>query len=101
MRRVRGRDLAMILQDPMASLNPALTIGEQVAEPLRLHQGLRGAAVREASIAALKRMRIAWPEQRWRSTRTISAAACVSVWPAPSPWPASRRCSSPTSRPPR
>jgi oligopeptide/dipeptide ABC transporter ATP-binding protein len=63
MRHVRGRDLAMILQDPMASLNPALTIGEQVAEPLRLHQGLRGAAVREASIAALKRMRIAWPEQ--------------------------------------
>ena len=63
MRRVRGRDLAMILQDPMASLNPALTIGEQVAEPLRLHQDLRGAAVREASIAALKRMRIAWPEQ--------------------------------------
>src|SRR3954447_16917367 len=63
MRRVRGRDLAMILQDPMASLNPALTIGEQVAEPLRLHQGLRGPAVREASITALKRMRIAWPEQ--------------------------------------
>jgi oligopeptide/dipeptide ABC transporter ATP-binding protein len=62
MRHVRGRDLAMILQDPMASLNPALTIGEQVAEPLRLHQGLRGPAVREASITALKRMRIAWPE---------------------------------------
>lgn len=62
MRRVRGRDLAMILQDPMASLNPALTIGDQVAEPLRLHQGLRGPAVREASIEALKRMRISWPE---------------------------------------
>lgn len=62
MRHIRGRDLAMILQDPMASLNPALTIGEQVAEPLRLHQGLRGPAVREASIEALKRMRISWPE---------------------------------------
>jgi oligopeptide/dipeptide ABC transporter ATP-binding protein len=63
MRQVRGRHLAMILQDPMASLNPALTIGDQVAEPLRLHQGLRGGAVRQAATAALKRMRISWPEQ--------------------------------------
>ncbi|STV16500.1 dipeptide transport ATP-binding protein DppD [Klebsiella pneumoniae] len=47
MRRVRGADLAMIFQEPMTSLNPVFTIGEQIAESLRLHQGLgarRGAA---------------------------------------------------------
>lgn len=40
MRRVRGADLAMIFQEPMTSLNPVFTIGEQIAESLRLHQGL-------------------------------------------------------------
>ncbi len=46
MRRVRGADLAMIFQEPMTSLNPVFTIGEQIAESLRLHQGwgARGAA---------------------------------------------------------
>lgn len=39
MRRVRGADLAMIFQEPMTSLNPVFTIGEQIAESLRLHQG--------------------------------------------------------------
>src|SRR5688572_12960334 len=44
MRWVRGKQIAMVLQDPMTSLNPALTIGTQVAEVVRLHQGLRGMA---------------------------------------------------------
>lgn len=40
MRRIRGREIAMILQNPLSSLNPALTIGEQIAEAIREHQGL-------------------------------------------------------------
>jgi peptide/nickel transport system ATP-binding protein len=40
LRRIRGRDIAMIFQEPMTSLNPVLTIGRQVAEPLRVHQGV-------------------------------------------------------------
>ena len=48
MRRVRGKQIAMVLQDPMTSLNPALTIGTQVSEVVRLHQGLRGAAAARA-----------------------------------------------------
>src|SRR3990170_864982 len=42
MRRVRGRLISMILQDPMTSLNPVFSIGSQVEEAIRIHQGLRG-----------------------------------------------------------
>ena len=58
MRRIRGKQIAMVLQDPMTSLNPALAIGTQVAEVVRLHQGVRGAALRERVLKALKRLRI-------------------------------------------
>src|SRR5437016_7428937 len=58
MRRVRGKQIAMVLQDPMTSLNPALTIGSQVSEVVKLHQGLRGASLRERVVDALSRLRI-------------------------------------------
>src|SRR5256712_8200734 len=58
MRRVRGKQIAMVLQDPMTSLNPALTIGTQVGEVVRLHQGLRGAPLRERVLESLRRLRI-------------------------------------------
>ena len=58
MRRVRGKQIAMVLQDPMTSLNPALTIGTQVGEVVRLHQGLRGASLRDRVLDALSRLRI-------------------------------------------
>src|SRR6184192_1611642 len=44
MRHVRGKRIAMILQDPMASLNPLFSIGDQVAEPIRVHEGVGRAA---------------------------------------------------------
>src|SRR5438445_7629896 len=58
MRRVRGKQIAMVLQDPMTSLNPALTIGTQVGEVVRLHQGVRGASLRERVLDSLRRLRI-------------------------------------------
>jgi oligopeptide/dipeptide ABC transporter ATP-binding protein len=58
MRRVRGKKIAMVLQDPMTSLNPALTIGTQVGEVLRLHQGVRGRTLRDRVLDALTRLRI-------------------------------------------
>ena len=66
MRRVRGKQIAMVLQDAMTALNPALTIGAQAAEVLRLHQGLRGGALRARVLEALTRMRLAGAAARLR-----------------------------------
>jgi oligopeptide transport system ATP-binding protein len=66
MRWVRGKQIAMVLQDPMTSLNPALTIGTQVAEVVRLHQGVRGTSLRERVLEALRRLRIPGAEARLR-----------------------------------
>lgn len=67
MREVRGRMISMILQDPMASLNPVLTVGEQVAEPIRQHQSLRGNAVWDGVRWALRMLQIPSPETRMKS----------------------------------
>ncbi len=64
MHRVRGRKLAMILQDPMTSLNPAFTIGDQVGESIRTHRGLRGRSLTEAVVDILRRVRIPAAERR-------------------------------------
>ena len=64
MRRVRGKRIAMILQDPMASLNPLFSIGNQVGEPLRVHEGASRASAWQRAVALLKSVRIASPETR-------------------------------------
>jgi oligopeptide/dipeptide ABC transporter ATP-binding protein len=64
MRRVRGKRVAMILQDPMASLNPLFSIGNQVGEPLRVHEGASRASAWERAIGLLRSVRIASPETR-------------------------------------
>ncbi len=61
MRQLRGRDIAMIFQEPMTSLNPVLTIGRQIAETLRLHEGLSARAARLRAIELLDLVRIADP----------------------------------------
>ena len=58
MRGIRGARISMILQDSLTSLNPAFTIGNQVAEAISLHQGLRGRALRQRVIEALHLVRI-------------------------------------------
>jgi oligopeptide/dipeptide ABC transporter ATP-binding protein len=64
MRRVRGKRIAMILQDPMASLNPLFTIGDQVAEPIRVHEGTARSAAWSRAGELLKAVRIPSPQTR-------------------------------------
>jgi oligopeptide/dipeptide ABC transporter ATP-binding protein len=66
MRRVRGRAIAMILQDPMASLNPLFSIYTQVAEPAYYHLGMRRRRLRERVAALLQAVRIPSPAMRMR-----------------------------------
>jgi oligopeptide/dipeptide ABC transporter ATP-binding protein len=64
MRALRGRELSMVLQDPVASLNPVLSIGDQVGEAIALHATGSAGTLRARVIGALKRLRISAPETR-------------------------------------
>ena len=66
MRQLRGSQLTMILQDPMMSLNPLFTIGEQIAEPLRVHRRMGGSRLLERIKDLLRGVRIPSPEVRLR-----------------------------------
>ncbi|HJZ32451.1 MAG TPA: ABC transporter ATP-binding protein, partial [Hyphomicrobiaceae bacterium] len=64
MRRIRGRDIAMIFQEPMTSLNPVLKIGLQIMEPLTIHLAMDAAAARARAIELLTLVGITDPESR-------------------------------------
>lgn len=64
MRNLRGNDISMVFQDPMTSLNPVLSIGEQIGEVLRRHRGLSRKDARAESLALLRKVRIPNAEAR-------------------------------------
>jgi len=68
-RAVRGKDIAMIFQEPMTSLNPVLTIGSQIAEAVLLHERVSRAQARAKAVEMLRMTRIPEPEQRAREYR--------------------------------
>lgn len=69
MRRIRGAKISMILQDPMSSMNPVFTIGNQLTEAIKIHRGLKGQSLWERAKEALKMVRISSPE------------VCLKSWP--------------------
>ena len=64
MRKIRGNRISMIFQEPMTSLNPVYTVGNQIGEALKLHTPLSDAEVRERTIAMLRQVGIPAPERR-------------------------------------
>ena len=64
MRKLRGRDIAMIFQDPMTALNPVYTVGFQIKESIKAHKKLGKKELKQQSVSMLERMGIANPEQR-------------------------------------
>ncbi len=66
MRAIRGNDISMIFQEPMTSLNPVLTVGRQIGETLRLHQGLDAQAAEAKAVEMLTLVGIPAPERRVR-----------------------------------
>jgi dipeptide transport system ATP-binding protein len=86
-RRIVGKDIAMVFQDPSSALNPSYTVGFQIEEVLRQHLGLRGKAARRRATELLERVEIPAATRR-----TSCPAAWRSAWRSPWPSPANRAC---------
>jgi peptide/nickel transport system ATP-binding protein len=66
MQRIRGKEIAMVFQEPMTSLNPVYTVGDQIAEVIRLHDGLGKRAALDRAVDMLRLVHIPNPERRVR-----------------------------------
>ena len=62
---IRGKKIAMVMQDPMTSLNPLKKVGKQIQECIELHQGLKGAVSKKATLQILEKVGIPYPEMRY------------------------------------
>ena len=78
LRRVRGRDIAMIFQEPMTSLDPVLRIGDQIAEAALLHLPIGRAAARKRALEMLDLVEIPAARQRYAEHPHQLSGACAS-----------------------
>ncbi len=62
---IRGKKIAMVMQDPMTTLNPLKKVGKQIQECIELHQGLKGAVAKKATLQILEKVGIPYPEMRY------------------------------------
>lgn len=67
MQKIRGKEIAMIFQDPMSSLNPVLSIGDQIGESVSIHQGFSGSALKREVLHLLDAVKIAAPDRIYQS----------------------------------
>jgi peptide/nickel transport system permease protein len=90
LRRIRGRDIAMVFQDPLASLDPSFTIGSQIMESMRLHQKISRSAARARAVELLKSVHIPDPARRMSAyphqlsggmRQRVMIAMALSCWP--------------------
>ena len=79
MRSIRGREISMVFQEPMTSLNPLLTVGDQISEMILLHSHTSHAEARQRAREMLERVEIRLPPAGWTTIRTRCQAACVSA----------------------
>ena len=79
MRKVRGNDVSMIFQEPMTSLNPLFTIGDQISEALLCHKDMSAADAKAETIRLWKRSAFPQPPRASTNIRTAFPAACASA----------------------
>jgi peptide/nickel transport system ATP-binding protein len=77
---MRGREIGMVFQDPLTSLNPLYTVGQQLIETIQTHTDLDSSGRPQARDRAARGGRHPGAEQRIDPTRTSSPAACASAW---------------------
>ncbi len=78
LRRYRGGRCAMIFQEPLLAFDPVYTVGQQIIEGLRRHEGLSRQAARDRALEALRRCAFPAPSGGWMLTRTRCPAECAS-----------------------
>ena len=90
MRKVRGKRIGMVFQDPLTSLNPLYTVAEQLVETIRTHLNLNERQARDRAIGLLDEVGIPAASRRIDDFRTSSRAACGSAWSSRLPFARNR-----------
>ena len=80
MRKIRGREIGAIFQDPLTSLNPLYTVGQQLVETITTHLNMSASRARTRAIELLASTGIPAPRRASITIRTSSRAACASAW---------------------